>query len=72
MVHPVPHEISVGLFDHVAQMDPTRDSIHLSCARPALGLRIPVCVSIANRAASTTLRNSAMKPSPVRLTIRPR
>jgi hypothetical protein len=30
-----------------------------------------IWISIAQRTASTTLRNSAMSPSPVRLTMRP-
>jgi hypothetical protein len=31
---------------------------------------MPFCISIAQRTASTTLRNSMMLPSPVRLTMR--
>jgi hypothetical protein len=39
--------------------------------RPALRSTIPPCTSIAQRTASTTLRNSMIEPSPVRLTMRP-
>jgi hypothetical protein len=37
----------------------------------ALRSTIALCTSIARRTASTTLRNSMMLPSPVRLTMRP-
>jgi hypothetical protein len=45
----------------------------LYCAQPAPALRsiAPCWSSIAQRTASTTLRNSARSPSPVRLTTRP-
>jgi hypothetical protein len=39
--------------------------------RPALRSIMPLCTSIAQRTASTTLRNSIRLPSPVRLTMRP-
>ena len=38
---------------------------------PALRSTMPFCTSIAQRTASTTLRNSMRLPSPVRLTMRP-
>jgi len=40
-------------------------------AAPALRSTIALCNSMAQRTASTTLRNSMMLPSPVRLTMRP-
>jgi hypothetical protein len=43
----------------------------ISTVKPALRSIRPFCTSIAQRTASTTLRNSMMLPSPVRLTIRP-
>ena len=38
---------------------------------PGVALDEVVCTSIAQRTASTTLRNSMRLPSPVRFTIRP-
>ncbi len=43
-----------------------------SSGTPALRSTMPFCTSIAQRTASTTLRNSMRLPSPVRLTTRPR
>jgi hypothetical protein len=45
--------------------------MRLSGATPELRSIMPVCSSMAQRTASTTLRNSMMLPSPVRLTMRP-
>jgi hypothetical protein len=42
-----------------------------SDGNPALRSTRPFCTSIAQRTASTTLRNSMIDPSPVRLTMRP-
>ena len=50
---------------------PTRNSMRRSGGRPALRSTIPFCTSIAQRTASTTLRNSTIPPSPVRFTTRP-
>jgi hypothetical protein len=50
---------------------PTRYSMRRSSDRPALRVAGPPWTSIAQRTASTTLRNSTMLPSPVRLTMRP-
>ena len=52
-------------------MDSMRNSMRRSGGRPALRSTIPVCTLMAQRTASTTLRNSTMAPSPVRLTTRP-
>ena len=43
---------------------PTRNSIRRSGGRPALRSTIPFCNSMAQRTASTTLRNSMMLPPP--------
>src|SRR5271166_1354162 len=45
--------------------------MRLSGGRPALRSAMPSWISIAQRTASTTLRNSTRIPSPVRLTTRP-
>ena len=42
-----------------------------SSGTPALRSIRPFCISIVQRTASTTLRNSMIVPSPVRLTVRP-
>src|SRR5580704_11519850 len=44
---------------------PTRNSMRGSGGRPALRSVRPFCTSIAQRTASTTLRNSTRLPSPV-------
>jgi hypothetical protein len=49
---------------------PVGVSIRRSAGKPALRSTIPFCTSIAQRTASTTLRNSMRLPSPVRLTMR--
>ena len=48
-----------------------RNSMRRSGGTPALRSTMPFCTSMAQRTASTTLRNSMMLPSPVRLTMRP-
>ena len=48
------------------------ESLRRSGGSPALRSANPCCNSIAQRTASTTLRNSTIAPSPVRLTTRPR
>ena len=50
---------------------PMRNTIRRSSGMPALRSTIAFCISIAQRTASTTLRNSTMAPSPVLLTTRP-
>jgi hypothetical protein len=50
---------------------PTRYSMRFSGGTSVLRSMRPFCISTAQRTASTTLRNSMMLPSPVRLTIRP-
>ena len=50
---------------------PMRKSIRRSSGTPALRSTIAFCTSMAQRTASTTLRNSTSAPSPVRLTTRP-
>ena len=69
----VSHQIAVALLDHVAEVDaeakfdPTLSESRLRrCARPS-----PFWISMAKFTASTTLRNSTIAPSPVRLTTRP-
>src|SRR5215472_9046784 len=51
---------------------PMRNSIRCSGGVPLLRSAIARCTSTAQRTASTTLANSAKKPSPVFFTIRPR
>ena len=50
---------------------PIRNSMRRSCGTPALRSTMPFCTSMAQRTASTTLRNSTSAPSPVRLITRP-
>ena len=50
---------------------PMRNSMRLSAATPVLRSAIACCTSTAQRSASMTLANSARRPSPVVLTIRP-
>jgi hypothetical protein len=71
-IKPITHEIAVDLLDHVAEMnaDPKVDPMLRRDA--GVADRHAVLHPIAQRTASTTLRNSTMLPSPVRLTMRPR
>ena len=50
---------------------PTRNSMRRSGGRPSFRSIMLFCTSTAQRTASTTLRNSTRRPSPVRLTTRP-
>ena len=50
---------------------PMRNSMRRSGGKPVLRSTMPLCTSMAQRTASTTLRNSMIEPSPVRLTMRP-
>ena len=50
---------------------PIRKTMRRSSGTPALRSTMAFCTSIAQRTASTTLRNSTIEPSPVRLTTRP-
>src|SRR5438034_1590805 len=50
---------------------PMRNSMRRSAGRPVLRSIIAFCTSMAQRTASTTLRNSTSAPSPVRFTTRP-
>ena len=60
-IDPIAHQVAVGLLDHVAEMNADAEHrcgdppAHRRCARPW-----PFCTSIAQRTASTTLRNSTM------------
>ena len=68
----VAHEVAVALLDNVAEVDAdAKLDAAFSGGRPTLRSTMPVCTSIAQRTASTTLRNSMIEPSPVRLTMRP-
>ena len=65
------HQVAVGFFDHVAEMHADAE-IDASVVRHAnIALDEAFCIAMAEPTASTTLRNSAMSPSPVRLTTRP-
>ncbi len=50
---------------------PTRNSMRHSGGTPAFRSTRPVCSSVAQRSASTTLQNPTSVPSPVRLNTRP-
>ena len=67
----VAHQVAVALLDDVAQMNADAEFDAALGGRPALRSTMPFCTSIAQRTASTTLRNSMRAPSPVRLTTRP-
>jgi hypothetical protein len=60
------HQIAIGLIDRVAEVDADPNSMLRSDGRPALRSMRPFCTSMAERTASTTLRNSMRLPSPVR------
>jgi hypothetical protein len=63
-------EIAVSLVDDVAQVNANPKLDAPGCT-PALRSSMPVCTSMAQRMASTALRNSTMIPSPVHVTMRP-
>ena len=67
----VAHQIAVGLLDDVAEMNADAEDDAALGGRPALRSTMAFCTSMAQRTASTTLRNSMRLPSPVRLTTRP-
>jgi len=67
----VAHEVAVGFLDNVAQVDADAKLDAAVLGTPTLRSTMPVCTSMAQRTASTTLLNSMIEPSPVRLTMRP-
>ena len=70
-VDAVAHQVAVALLDDVAQMNADAKLDALLGRHAGVALDETVCTSIAQRTASTTLRNSMIEPSPVRLTTRP-
>jgi hypothetical protein len=70
-VDSVAHEVAVRFLDHVAEMNVDAELDALVGGTQALRSTMALWTSIAQRTASTTLRNSTMSPSPVRLTTRP-
>ncbi len=62
----------VAAFDHIAQVDADAQHHLVVGAGLALADRIASWISSADRTASTGLTNSASKPSPVSLKMRPR
>jgi hypothetical protein len=69
-----PYQVAVTRLDHVAEMNADRNSVRRSGARPALRSATPFCTSMAQRTASTTLRNSMIHrvPAPSEKTMTPR
>ena len=68
----VAHQVAVALLDDVAKVDAdAKFDALVGRARSALRSTIALWTSMAQRTASTTLRNSMILPSPVRLTMRP-
>ena len=70
-VDAVAHQIAIALLNDVADVDAEAKLDSAISGTPALRSTIAFCSSTAQRTASTALRNSAMEPSPVRLTMRP-
>ena len=70
-VDAIAHQVAVALLDHIADMDADPELDAAFRWQAALRSTIPFCTSMAQRTASTTLRNSMMLPSPVRFTTRP-
>ena len=70
-IYAVAHQVAVALLDHIAEMDADAEFDARSGGSPALRSAMPLWTSMAQRTASTTLRNSMRMPSPVRLTTRP-
>ena len=70
-IHPVAENI-VLLDDHVSEIDADAEVDAPLSGNAGSRSAIPRCTSTAQRTASTTLANSAKKPSPVFLTTRPR
>ena len=71
-VDAIAHQVSVLLLHHITNVDadPELDAAVLGQAGVA-PRTVLFWISIAQRTASTTLRNSMIAPSPVRLTTRP-
>ena len=67
----VAHQVAVAFLDHVAEMDADPKSMRLVRRDAGVTLDHALWTSIAQFTASTTLRNSTIAPSPVRLTVRP-
>ena len=70
-VDAVAHQVAVALLDDVAHVNADAEVDAAISGTPALRSTMAFCTSMAHRTASTTLRNSTMLPSPVRLTTRP-
>ena len=56
----VAHQIAVSFFDHVTEMHPDAEIDPAVVRTPTLRSMRPFCIAMAQRTASTTLRNSAM------------
>jgi hypothetical protein len=67
----VPHQVAVGLLNDIPEVNADAKFDALFERDPRVALDHGVLHLIAQRTASTTLRNSMTLPSPVRLTIRP-
>src|SRR6516162_3871215 len=65
------HPVSPSSTTTSPTLMPIRNSMRLSVFIAALRSAMTACTSVAQRSASTTLLNSARKPSPVVLTSRP-
>ena len=57
-VDAVAHQVAVALLDDIAQMDADAELDAALGRKPALRSTMPFCTSMAQRTASTTLRNS--------------
>ena len=57
-VDSITHQIAVVFLDHITQMDADAKLNPALGGRPALRSNMPFCTSMAQRTASTTLRNS--------------
>ena len=69
-VHPFAISI-LAVDDHLADVDPDADIEPFLLRHGAIALAIPRCRDTAHSTASTTLPNSARRPSPINLKIRP-
>jgi hypothetical protein len=67
----VAHQAAIGFLDDIAQMAADAELDAALGRQTALRSGMPFCTSIAQRTASTTLRNSMRMLSPLRLTTRP-
>ena len=70
-IYAVAHQVAVALLDDVAQVNADAELNPAILRHAGVALDHAFCTSIAQRTASTTLRNSMILPSPVRLTMRP-